>query len=193
MLTLTLGLALASCANDKGAATTALATAQTAYAAVKDNAMKILPDQAKAIEDSLTAAKAALDGGDAKAALATAQAIPAQVKQLSDALPAKEAELKTTWESMSAGLPAMMAEVQKHADAITKSGHMPAGMDKAAFETLKTGITSASQTWTDAQAAFQSGNLADAVSKSELVQQALTAAMGALKIKMPAAPAAAAK
>jgi len=187
VIVLALGLALASCSNTKGAATAAIQSAQTAYAAIKDNAEKIAPDQAKTIEDAIASAQTMLANGDAKGALAAAQAIPDQVKQLADALPAKTQELQTTWQSLSAGLPDVMKTIQSRVDVLSKSAHLPAGLDKAAFDTVKSGVASATQMWTDAQAAFQSGNLADAVSKAQSVKQAAASALTALKMPVPAA------
>ena len=186
VMVLAVGLSLASCSNDKASATSAIAAAQTAYAAIKDNAEKIVPDQAKSIEDAIAAAQAMLDKGDAKGALAAAQAIPAQVKALADALPAKTQELTNTWQSL-APLGDVMKAVQSRVDILSKSAHLPAGIDKAAFDTVKSGMASAQQAWTDAQSAATAGNLAEAVTKGESVKSACAAAMTALKMPVPPA------
>lgn len=184
---LALGLSLAACSNEKGAATTAITAAEAAFAAVRDNGMKIMPTETKAVEDAIAAAKSTLSGGDAKAALAAANAIPAQITALSDAIPAKTTELTSAWNALSAGLPGVMETIQSRVAMLAKSAKLPSGMDKAAFEAVQSGVSAAGQSWTEAQSAFQAGNLADAVSKADAVKQACASALTALKMPVPAA------
>ena len=80
-----LAVSLASCASmEKAPAEAAMATAQVAFDAVKDNASKVMPDETKTVQDAFDAAKASLDKGDYKAALEAAKALPGQVKGLAD-------------------------------------------------------------------------------------------------------------
>ena len=60
------------CANQKAPAEAAIATAETAYAAVEAEAVKYLPDQAKGISDAIAAAKESVAKGDYAAALTSA-------------------------------------------------------------------------------------------------------------------------
>jgi uncharacterized protein YoxC len=183
---LAVGLSLASCSNEKGSASAAIASAQSAYAAIKDNAEKIAPEQAKSIEDAIAAAQASLDKGDAKGALAAAQSVTAQVKQLADALPAKTQELTNQWQAL-APLPDVMKAVQSRVDILSKSAHLPGGMDKAALESVKSGIAGAQKTWEAASSAFSSGNLAEAVSKGMDAKHAAASALTTLKMPVPPA------
>ena len=94
ILMVVLGGMLVSCGAEKRAATTAIQAAETAWAAAKDNVAKILPDEAKSVDEAIAAAKASLEQGDAKAALAAAKDLPARIQQLTAGLAAKEAELR---------------------------------------------------------------------------------------------------
>lgn len=187
VLLLVVGLALASCGAQKQAATTAIASAETAWTAARDNVAKILPDDAKGIDDALTAAKASLEKGDVKAALASAQELPGKITALTASLEAKKAELTTKWQSLSTGLPGVVAEVQKKVDAITKTKHLPAGVDQATFDEAKNSLAQATQAWTDAQGAQANGNLADALAKATTVKDLLVKVLTALKLPVPAA------
>ena len=184
---LALGLSLVSCANEKGAATSAITTAETAFAAVQPAAMKVMPTETQAITDAIAAAKTTLGGGDAKAALAAANALPDQIKQLGDAIPAKTEALTASFNAMSAGLPAVMETIQSRVGMLAKSSKLPAGLDKAGFESLQSGLATANQTWTDAQTAFTNGNLADAVNMANSVKQSCVGALTALKMPLPTA------
>ena len=96
-------VALVAC-SQKGPAEAALTAAQTAVDGVKAEAAKYVPDQAKALMASLTAAREAFDKGDYKVALELAQPIPAKAKDVATAAAAKKDELLKTWASLAASV-----------------------------------------------------------------------------------------
>ncbi len=169
----------------KAAATAAVTTAQTAFDAVKDQASKVLPEETQKLSDAIAAAKADIDQGKYKEAMDAAKALPEQVKSLSDAAAKKKDELTASWTAMSAQLPKAVEMVQQKVDQLTKTKKLPAGLDKAKFDGLKQGLATAKQSWTDAQAAFQAGNLADAMTKAGEIKKTLVEAMGALGMTVP--------
>ena len=187
MLVLVVGAVLASCGSEKGAATSAIQAAETAWAAAKDNVAKIIPDDAKSMDDAIAAAKASLDGGDAKAALAAAKDLPAKIQALTASLPAKEAELRGVWDTLNSGLPGIVASVQKRVDVLSKSKKLPEGIDTMAFDGVKSSLTEANQMWTEAQSAQLNGNLGEAVAKATGVKDLMVKALTALKMPVPAA------
>jgi len=187
ILIVALGSMLVSCGGVKSAATTAIQAAETAWAAAKDNVTKIMPDEAKTIDDAIAAAKASLEQGDAKAALATAKDLPAKIQQLTAGLAAKETELRGAWTSLSAGLPGVVSTVQKRVDLLSKSKKLPAGIDQAAFDGAKSSFEQAKQMWTEAQAAQQNGSIGEAVAKASGAKELLGKVLTALKLPVPAA------
>ncbi len=180
-------LFVAACASDKKPAEEAIKAAEAAVNSAKGEAMKYVPDQVKGLDDALKSAKDAFAKKDYKAALAAAKDIPAKAKDLSAAANAKKAELTKAWEDMSGGLPKMVEAIKSRVDILSKSKKLPAGMDKAKFDEAKGGLTEITQMWDDAQKAFQSGNLADAVSKANTVKDKAAQIMGTLGMKAPAA------
>src|SRR5512137_859080 len=78
---------------NKEPASEAIKAAEGAFNAVKGEAMKYVPDQAKSVEDAIVIAKASFDKGNFDTALETAKAIPEKVKGLTAAIAAKKAEL----------------------------------------------------------------------------------------------------
>jgi hypothetical protein len=187
ILVVAVGGTLVSCGAEKTEATNAIKAAEAAWAPARDNAMKVVPDEAKRIDDAIASAKATLDRGDAKGALAAAKDLPAQIQQLTAELPAKETELRNSWGSMSGGIPGVLAAAQKRMDILSKSKSLPAGMDAATFDGAKSSLAQASQQWAEAQSAQQSGNLADAVAKASGAKQLLTQVLTALKMPVPPA------
>ena len=74
-------------------ALTAIKGAQTAYAAIADQANQYVPDQAKDVQTSIQAAKDAFDKGDYAGAFEASKALPEKVKALETAAKAKKEEL----------------------------------------------------------------------------------------------------
>ncbi len=174
------------CANQKAPAEAAIASAETAFAAIQTEAEKYLPVQAKGISDAIAAAKDAVAKGDHQAALTNAQALPAQITDLTTAVTAKKAELTSMWTGLSAALPNAVEAIQSRVGVLSKSRNLPTGLDKARFEEAKTGLSTLTSTWAEATTAFAAGNLTDAVAKAEAVRGQAAGVMGLLNMQVPA-------
>jgi hypothetical protein len=162
----------------KAAADTAIKGAQTAYAAVADQAGEYVPDQAKDVQASIQSAKDAFDKGDYSAALEASKALPDKVKALAAAAAAKKDELTAKWTELSGSMPGLVTAVQTKVDALTKSHKLPPG--------AADNFASVKQAWGDASSAFQSGKLQDAMTKASAAKAKLTELQTMLGIK-PAA------
>jgi hypothetical protein len=182
---LSLGAVLvAGCGPNKGAAEVAITAAQTAFDTAKDQAMMIVPDQAAGIQVFIDAAKANMDQGNFKAAIDSANTVPAKLKEMTDGLAAKTAEMQAEWEKMKefpAAVSALSAEVVK----LAKSKKLPAGIDAATVAAAQAALGAITRSWSEAQAAFQAGNLAEAMSKAGAAKQATMDAMNSLKMALP--------
>ena len=179
-------LGLVGCGG-KTAATTAVTAAQTAFDAVKDQASKVLPEETQKLSDAIAAAKTDIDQGKYKEAMDAAKALPDQVKSLADEAAKKKDELTANWTALSAELPKAVEMLQQKVDQLVKTRKLPAGLDAEKFAGIKQGLATAKQSWTDAQAAFQAGNLADAMTKAGEVKKTLADSMGALGMTVPQA------
>ena len=175
-----------ACASQKVPAEAAVKAAEQAFAAVKGEAAKYLPDQVKGVEDAIEAAKASLAKGDYAAALTAAQALPARISELATAAAAKKAELTQSWATLSAALPQVVQAIQSRVDILSKSKKLPAGLDKDKFESAKTGLAALTQTWTEATTAAGAGNVSDAVAKANTVKAKAAEVLGLLGMPVPA-------
>jgi hypothetical protein len=174
------------CASQKAPAEAAIASAETAFAAIQTEGVKYLPDQAKGISDAIAAAKDSVAKGDYQAALTAAQGLPAKITDLTNAVAAKKAELTATWGGLSTALPKVVEAIQSRIGILSKSKSLPAGLDKAKFEQAKTGQAGITAAWTEATAAFGAGNLTDAVARAESVKAQAASVMGLLNMQVPA-------
>lgn len=180
-------LVIAGCAGQKAPATQALNAAETALAAIKDDAAKYLPGDLQGVESTLAGLKDSLQKGDFKAVLAGAPALTNQIASLKDAAMAKKTEMEaavatatTSWTAMAADLPNMVSAIQSRVDILGKAKKLPKGMDAAALESAKGGLEMMKSTWTEATAAFSSGSVVDAVAKAQMVKDKGAEVMKAL-------------
>jgi hypothetical protein len=179
-------LVIAACASQKAPADAALKAAQQAYDAVKVDAAKYVPQEATDVEAAIGAAKASFDKGDYAAALTAAQALPARISALGSAIAAKKTELTTAWAALSAGLPQVIAAIQSRVDILSKSKKLPAGIDAAAFDSVKTGLSGLNQSLADATAAANGGDVAKAMAMANDVKAQAVKALGVLGLPVPA-------
>lgn len=166
-------LVLGACAGQKGPATQAITAAETALAAIKDDAAKYLPDDFKGAEGTLASLKDSLAKGDYKAVLAGAPALMTSLDGLKTNVATKLEEAKaaaTEWASYAADLPKMVEAIGSRVTALSASKKLPKGLDAAALDTAKSGLESMKSTWTEAGAAFTGGNAIDAVAKAKAVK-----------------------
>jgi uncharacterized protein YoxC len=182
VLALMVVLLLPACGTQKKAAETSISAAQTAYDGIKEQAMNVAPDQAKMIEDAIAAAKADVEKGDFKAALDATKDLPAKTQELYDGLSAKEAELQTAWQSLSATLPDAVASLNRKLGAMKKP---PAGMNKAKFAAAKATLADVKTKWGEATTAMQGGRLAEAVTKASSVKATAVHLMAVMKMPVP--------
>jgi len=188
-----LALSLGACARDKEPAAAAIKAAEDALNSAKAEAAKYVPDQIKAVEAAIKAAKDNFEKGEYTAALNAAKDIPGKAKELAAAAAAKKAELTKGWEGMSAELPKMLEAAKGRLEALAKSKKLPPGIDKAKLDGAKSGLEAVNQAWADAENAFKAGNLTDALAKGKAAKDKASEIMATLPEPPPPPPAKPAK
>jgi len=163
---LTLTFILAACdAGQKAAADAAMKAADAATSSIMAEANKYVPDQAKALQASLTSAQDAYNKGDYGAALAAVKDVPGKAKDLSDAIKAKKDELTAKYNDLKGQLPGMMEAVNGKMAQLQKAHKVPAGASSS--------VADMKSTWEAATSAFSSGDLNDAAAKATAAKQKL--------------------
>ena len=184
----------AACASDKDPAEKALRAAEDAVSGAVAEGSKYVPDQARTVQDALRSLKDSFAKGDYKAVLAGAGDVTGKAKALTDATAAKKAELEKAkveltkdWEAMSGGLPKVVEAIKSRVDILSQAKKLPAGVDKAAVDGAKSGLEVINKTWSEAQDAFNSGNVVDAVAKAKTVRTMAADIMTKLGMTVPEA------
>jgi hypothetical protein len=80
------------------------------------------------------------------------------------------AAAQAEWTDLSAKVPQMVEAIQSRVDTLGKSRKLPANVDKATWETVKTDFETMKTEWTDAAAQFASGQGDAAVRKAREVK-----------------------
>jgi hypothetical protein len=165
------------CANQKAPAEQAVAGAETALAAVRDDAQKYVPDQLQAVDAQLAALKDSLTKGDYKSVLTGAPTLNSAISSLKDAAEAKKADTeaalakaKDAWGPLSAEVPKMVDAIQSRVTALSKSHHLPKGVTRDGLASAKSGVDSLKSMWSDASNASASGDFTTAVGKAQAVK-----------------------
>lgn len=179
-------LLLAACANQMEPAKQALDDINRAVDAASADADKYIPDQVAGVEKKVANLNTAFEKKDYAAVMAGAPAVLAEAKGLAAAAAAKKDEVMKAqageWAGLSASVPQLVTSLKTRIDALSKTRHLPKGVDLTAG---KSDFDDATVLWEKAQAAFKSGNLSDAVTAAEDAKAKAGAA--ALKLKLAGA------
>lgn len=180
-------LLAASCSPNKKPADESIKSAQAAYDAVKGDALQYAPDKASAVEALLSSAKTNYEKGDYEAALNTAHNVMPAVTDLAAAAAAKKEEFALIWKELSNGVPKMVDAITSRVNHLSKSKSLPEGMDPADLEGARSGLADLRKMWSDATAAYKSGNVTTAVATATMVKDQAVRIMSSLGMQIPIA------
>jgi hypothetical protein len=165
---------VAGCANKMAPAQKAIADIEAAVTAAGEDATKYVPDQVQAVNDQLANLKAMFDKKDYKGVLAAAPAVLTQAQGLTAAAAAKKTETMDMyageWTNLASSVPQAVAAIQSRVDILSKSKKLPAGMDAATLDNVKTSLAEANSTWAQATQAQAAGDLEQAVTLAQQVK-----------------------
>jgi hypothetical protein len=192
LIALLAALAVAGCNMQKGPAEQAVATAQTALSAVRDEAQKYDPEGLGSVEAQLGQMQDSFQKGDYAGVLAAAPAMNTAISGLKDKATQKKADAeaalakaKDDWGPASAAVPKMVDDIDKRVEALSKSKHLPKGVTKDSVAAAKTGLDSLKSTWADATNASNSGDYTTAMAKAQTVKDKAAEIMKSLDMKPP--------
>jgi len=178
---------LVGCNTQKGPAEQAVASAQAALDAVRDDAQKYAPEQLGGVEAKLSDIKGSFQKGDYAGVLAAAPGLTSAISGLKDAATAKKAEAeqalakaKDDWGPASSAVPKMVDEIAKRVEMLSKTKKLPHGVTKDAVAAAKTGLDTLKSTWADASNASSSGDYTTAMAKATAVKDKATEIMKSL-------------
>lgn len=181
---------LVGCNTQKGPAEQALASAQAALDAVRDDAQKYAPEQLGGVEAKLSDMKGAFQQGNYAGVLAAAPGLTTSIAGLKDAAAAKKVEAeqalakaKDEWGPASAAVPKMVEEIARRVETLSRTKKLPRGVTKDSLAAAKTAVDSMKSSWADAANASSSGDYTTAMAKAEAVKSKAAEIMKSLDMK----------
>jgi hypothetical protein len=180
---------IAGCADNLEPAQKMIAQVQSALSAAQPDAQKYVPDKLKDVQGKVGRLQSAFDSKDYSTVITAGPAMLSDVKDLVTAASAKKADVLQTlngeWMKIGETLPNQVTAIQQRIDELGKKSNkkMAEGIDIPA---AKAAFAEATTEWTNAQSAFASGNLEDAVSGAKDVKTKLRALADSTKTQMPA-------
>lgn len=181
---------LVGCNTQKGPAEQALASAQSALDAVRDDAQKYAPEQLGGVEAKLSDMKGAFQQGNYAGVLAAAPGLTTSIASLKDAAAAKKVEAeqalakaKDEWGPASAAVPKMVEEIARRVETLSRTKKLPRGVTKDSLAAAKTAVDSMKSSWADAANASSSGDYTTAMAKAEAVKSKAAEIMKSLDMK----------
>jgi len=175
-------LLLVACADYETPAKESLAKVEASLKNVARDAEKYAPDELKALQDELAAAKSDFDKGDYEKALLGARSLAAKVPELATTAGKKRGEvmkqLTEDWQRLSTELPKTLDSIGQKVAKLAKSKKPPEGFDQA-----KTDFEAAKSSLADATKASAAGNLEEAVTLAKSAEEKAKAIMATLGMK----------
>jgi len=183
---------LVGCNTQKGPAEQAVAGAQAALGAVRDDAQKYAPEQLGGVEAKISQMQGKFQQGDYAGVLAAAPAVTSAIAGLKDAAAAKKVEAeqaltkaKDDWGPASAAVPKMVDEIAKRVETLSKSKKLPKGVTKDSLAAATKAVDTMKATWADATNAASSGDYTTAMAKAQSVKDKAAEIMKSLDMKPP--------
>ena len=178
-------LAVAAACSQKDPAQEAITAAESALAAVYEDAQKYVPERYAEVKAELEGARAAFNEERYADAIAAVKDVPAHAEDLAkEVVTAKQqrlSELNSDWARLSGSLPGLMINIGNRLGELGKMRRLPAGMDKQLLDEANAAYGSAQSAWEEAGGAFTAGDLEGAVGKardSEAMAQDLVTRLG---------------
>ncbi|HZY03970.1 MAG TPA: hypothetical protein VFF02_10760 [Anaeromyxobacteraceae bacterium] len=147
----------------KAPAEAAIKAAEAALDAAKAEAQKYVPDQLKAVQEAVAAAKARFTAKEYPAALTAAQDAARKAGELAAAAKAKKDELLAAWNSTSAQVTSQVKAISDKLTELAKEKKLPKGLDKETLQKAKDDLVAVTKDWNDAAAKYGTGQLQEAI------------------------------
>jgi len=164
---------MTGCMSQKDPASNAVTQAEAAVSELRVDAAKFAPEELKTTETTLAKMKADFAKKDYKDVIAGVPEFNKEVATLKEVLVGRQTQIIAAtreWETLNTEVPKAVQEIQVRVDSLASAPKLPKEVDQHEFEAAKASLETMKSTWTEATAAFSSGNATEAADKAREVQ-----------------------
>jgi DNA repair ATPase RecN len=164
---------MTGCMSQKDPASNAVTQAEAAVSDLRVDAAKFAPEELKTTETTLAKMKADLAKKDYKDVIAGVPEFNKEVATLKEVLVGRQTQIIAAtreWETLNTEVPKAVQEIQVRVDSLAAAPKLPKEVDQHEFEAAKASLETMKSTWTEATAAFSSGNATEAADKAREVK-----------------------
>lgn len=175
-------LLLAGCSSRREPAQQSLGAIQAVMIAASADEAAYVPDQLPAVQNAVDGLQASFEKKDYAAVLSAAPMVMSAAQTLAAEAAAKKAQhtrlLNDEWSVLAAALPEHVTAIQRRIDALggqakkRSSGRPAPDID---LDAARANLSAVESLWSKAQAAFATGNLAEAVATAHSVETKIEA------------------
>lgn len=176
-------VALAACAASQQQADEALKAAESAITAQHADAMRFAPEAFKAVMETYGAARTAYDAEDWPTVVAKAEEAAAQARQMAPTITEGKAQAAARWPMMQDSVSAMLTALGARLDEVARARRYPDGMTAADVQEARVQVDSLTAGLAKAAAAFEQGDLSNAMHAADRIRLQAGTLMGALGLR----------
>lgn len=163
----------AACASKQKPAAELIDTAESALAAVREDAGRYVPESLAAVDAKLATLKNGLASKNYDAVIAGGPDLTSSITQLEAEVAQKRQQAAVdaqAWEGLAADVPQMLAAIQSRVDTLSAARSLPRGMQPATLASAKEGLAQMKTAWEQATAAHEAGNAISAAASGRAAQ-----------------------
>jgi hypothetical protein len=176
-------VALAACAASQQQADEALKAAESAITAQHADAMRFAPEAFNAVMETYGAARTAYDAEDWPTVVAKAEEAAAQARQMAPTITEGKAQAAAHWPMMQDSVSAMLTALGARLEAVARERQYPDGMTAADVQEARVQVDSLTAGLAKAAAAFEQGDLSNAMHAADRIRLQAGTLMGALGLR----------
>lgn len=173
-------LLVAACTTARSRAETAIAQAEEALRPISTEAQRVVPDQLKSLTDAVAVAKDMVTRREYDSATAMVQDVPTRTDSLAQAIVREKSAITSEMNVLNVAMPRNLAALKSKVDELSGRRRLPRDLTPEKLDSVRATYTEGMEEWPRIMAAYNAGELHDAVTRATALKQRVSIAMEAV-------------